>query len=156
MIRPGSQCAPWIAQGTTCSSRQKAALRSPSGSAARKPASRLTSTPHQLQTVLIGGGKPSHAGGGFRARRLSWRPMADRLRIAVLEGDETGQELLEQACRVLDPEVAGMELELDRYDLSLENRRATANEVVSEAAAAMNQAGFGVKAATVTPEGKDD
>ena len=29
---PASQCAPWIAQGTTCSSRQKAARRSPAGS----------------------------------------------------------------------------------------------------------------------------
>jgi isocitrate dehydrogenase (NAD+) len=82
--------------------------------------------------------------------------MADRLKIVVLEGDETGQELLEQACRVLEPDVLGIELELDRYDLSLENRRATANGVVGEAAAAMKEAGFGIKAATVTPEGKDD
>ena len=82
--------------------------------------------------------------------------MADRLRIVVLEGDETGQELLEQACRVLDSDVIGMDLELDRFDLSLDNRRATNNAVVSEAAAAMKEAGFGVKAATVTPEGKDD
>jgi isocitrate dehydrogenase (NAD+) len=82
--------------------------------------------------------------------------MADRLRIVVLEGDETGQELLEQACRVLDSDVVGVDLELDRFDLSLDNRRATNNAVVSEAAAAMKQAGFGVKAATVTPEGKDD
>jgi isocitrate dehydrogenase (NAD+) len=82
--------------------------------------------------------------------------MADRLRIVVLEGDETGQELLEQACRVLDPGVLGIELELDRYDLSLARRRETDNAVVGEAAAAMKEAGFGVKAATVTPEGKDD
>jgi 3-isopropylmalate dehydrogenase len=82
--------------------------------------------------------------------------MADRLKIVVLEGDETGQELLEQACRVLDPEVLDLDLELERYDLSLEHRRATANAVVSEAAVAMKEAGFGVKAATVTPEGKDD
>jgi len=82
--------------------------------------------------------------------------MADRLKIVVLEGDETGQELLEQACRVLDPEVIDLELELERYDLSLEHRRATANAVVNEAAVAMKEAGFGVKAATVTPEGKDD
>jgi isocitrate dehydrogenase (NAD+) len=82
--------------------------------------------------------------------------MADRLRIVVLEGDETGQELLEQACRVLEAEVLGLDLELDRFDLSLENRRATSNAVVSEAAAAMKDAGFGIKAATVTPEGKDD
>jgi 3-isopropylmalate dehydrogenase len=82
--------------------------------------------------------------------------MADRLKIVVLEGDETGQELLEQACRVLDPDVLGLDLELERYDLSLEHRRETANAVVSEAAVAMKEAGFGVKAATITPEGKDD
>jgi isocitrate dehydrogenase (NAD+) len=82
--------------------------------------------------------------------------MADRLKIVVLEGDETGQELLEQACRVLDPGVLDLDLELEHYDLSLEHRRATANAVVSEAAVAMKEAGFGVKAATVTPEGKDD
>jgi isocitrate dehydrogenase (NAD+) len=82
--------------------------------------------------------------------------MADRLRIVVLEGDETGQELLEQALRVLEPDVIGMELSLDRFDLSLANRRSTDNAVVSEAATAMKEAGFGIKAATVTPEGKDD
>jgi isocitrate/isopropylmalate dehydrogenase len=82
--------------------------------------------------------------------------MAERLKIVVLEGDETGQELLEQACRVLDPEVLGLDLELERFDLSLEHRRATDNAVVTEAAQAMREAGFGVKAATVTPEGKDD
>ena len=51
--------------------------------------------------------------------------MADALKIVVLEGDETGQELLEQALRVLEPDVIGIELELERYDLSLEHRRAT-------------------------------
>src|ERR687893_34711 len=78
------------------------------------------------------------------------------LKIIVLEGDETGQELLEQAVRVLDPELLGLELELVRYDLSLEKRRETGNEIVHEAARAMREAGFGLKAATVTPEGKDD
>ena len=82
--------------------------------------------------------------------------MPDELRIVVLEGDETGQELLEQALRVLDPDVCGASLTLDRYDLSLERRRETENACVSEAAAAMREAGFGIKAATVTPEGKDD
>jgi isocitrate/isopropylmalate dehydrogenase len=82
--------------------------------------------------------------------------MADALKIVVLEGDETGQELLEQALLVLRPEVIGIDLDLDRYDLSLEHRRATANAVVAEAARAMREAGYGVKAATVTPEGKDD
>jgi len=78
------------------------------------------------------------------------------LKIIVLEGDETGQELLEQSIRVLDPELLGIELELVHYDLSLEKRRETSNEIVHEAARAMREAGFGLKAATITPEGKDD
>jgi isocitrate dehydrogenase (NAD+) len=82
--------------------------------------------------------------------------MADDLRIIVLEGDETGQELLDQAIRVLDPSITKVDLSLEHYDLSLENRRKTSNEVVSAAAAAMADAGYGLKAATITPEGKDD
>jgi isocitrate/isopropylmalate dehydrogenase len=78
------------------------------------------------------------------------------LSIVVLEGDQTGQELLEQALRVLDPKVIGLDLELERYDLSLENRRRTRNKVCTEAARAMMGAGFGIKAATITPEGADD
>jgi isocitrate dehydrogenase (NAD+) len=78
------------------------------------------------------------------------------LTITVLEGDETGQELLDQALRVLNPEVVGLPVELDRYDLSLERRRETSNQVVEDAAAAMRASGLGIKAATITPEGKDD
>src|SRR5438045_45907 len=76
--------------------------------------------------------------------------------IVVLEGDETGQELLEEALRVLDAEVTGVELEFERFDLSLEARRKTENGVVYEAAAALRRAGLGLKAATITPEGADD
>ena len=78
------------------------------------------------------------------------------LRIIVLEGDQTGQELLEQSLRVLDPAVTKVDLELEHYDLSLDNRRRTNNEVVTAAAEAMKETRFGLKAATVTPEGKDD
>jgi isocitrate dehydrogenase (NAD+) len=78
------------------------------------------------------------------------------LRITVLEGDETGQELLEQALRVLESDVIGIDVELQSFDLSLETRRATNNEIVHEAARAMKEAGLGIKAATITPEGKDD
>src|SRR5205809_4923149 len=80
----------------------------------------------------------------------------DAKRIVVLEGDETGQELLEEALRVLAPDVTALKLELPRYDLSLESRRATNNEVVHEAADALAEAGLGLKAATITPEGADD
>ena len=78
------------------------------------------------------------------------------IRIVVLDGDQTGQELLDAALKVIEPEVIGLDVELERFDLSLENRRATDNEVCTEAAAAMKQAGLGLKAATITPEGADD
>jgi isocitrate dehydrogenase (NAD+) len=78
------------------------------------------------------------------------------LKIIVLDGDETGQELLEQSIRVLDSDLLGLDLELESFDLSLEKRRETGNEIVHEAARAMRTAGFGLKAATITPEGKDD
>ena len=76
--------------------------------------------------------------------------------IVVLEGDQTGQELLEEALRVLDPAVIGIELELPRFDLSLASRRASANAVVHDAARAIRVAGLGLKAATVTPEERGD
>jgi isocitrate dehydrogenase (NAD+) len=78
------------------------------------------------------------------------------LRIIVLGGDETGQELLEEAVRVLDPEVTGLEVSLERHDLSLDKRRETENGVVYEAAEALREARFGIKAATITPEGRED
>ena len=78
------------------------------------------------------------------------------LPIIVLEGDETGQELLDQALRVLEPDVTGVDVRLDRFDLSLDSRRRTQNAVVEEAAAAVRESRLGLKAATVTPEGKDD
>jgi isocitrate dehydrogenase (NAD+) len=82
--------------------------------------------------------------------------MAEAVKIVVLEGDQTGQELLEQSLRLLDPGLLGIDLSLERFDLSLEQRRATANGVVTDAARAMREAGLGLKAATITPEGKDD
>ncbi|MGP0032169.1 MAG: isocitrate/isopropylmalate family dehydrogenase [Acidimicrobiales bacterium] len=78
--------------------------------------------------------------------------MSDRPRLVVCEGDQTGQELLEEALRVLDPMVLGVEIEQIRFDLSLDNRRRTVNGVVAEAAAAMREVGLGLKAATITPE----
>jgi isocitrate dehydrogenase (NAD+) len=76
--------------------------------------------------------------------------------IVVLEGDQTGQELLEESLRVLAPEVIGLEVDLPRFDLSLARRRATDNAVVHEAAAAVREHGLGLKAATVTPEIRGD
>jgi isocitrate/isopropylmalate dehydrogenase len=74
----------------------------------------------------------------------------------ILEGDETGQELLEESVRLLNSDLIGIPLRLERFDLSLANRRATQNAVVREAAAALRQSGLGLKAATITPVGRDD
>lgn len=76
--------------------------------------------------------------------------------VVVLRGDQTGQELLDEALRVLDPAVTGLALDIHSFDLSLEHRRATNNGVVHEAAVAMTRAGLGLKAATITPETRGD
>ena len=96
-----------------CSRRQNAARRAPGISCARQPSSRSIALPHQEQLSV------------------DCPAMAEELRIIVLEGDETGQELLEQALRVLDPGVIKVPVELEHYDLSLDNRRRTNNEVVT-------------------------
>jgi isocitrate/isopropylmalate dehydrogenase len=77
--------------------------------------------------------------------------------IIVLKGDQTGQELLDEALRVLEPQVIRCDnLEYETFDLSLENRRATGNNVVHEAAARIKETGLGIKAATITPGDPDD
>jgi len=76
--------------------------------------------------------------------------------LVVTDGDQTGQELLEEALRVLDPSIIGLPISIERYDLSLENRRRTRNAVVFEAAEAIRRHGYGLKAATITPEGAGD
>ena len=76
--------------------------------------------------------------------------------IVVMEGDQTGQELLVEAMRVLNPAVTKVDVQFAHYDLSLGNRRATNNQVVHDAAQAMKTHGLGLKAATITPEIKGD
>jgi isocitrate/isopropylmalate dehydrogenase len=76
--------------------------------------------------------------------------------VAVLHGDQTGEELLQEALRLLDPSLLGFKVELQDFDLSLEKRRATRNQVVLDAAEALRKAAFGIKAATITPEGAGD
>jgi isocitrate/isopropylmalate dehydrogenase len=76
--------------------------------------------------------------------------------IVVLKGDQTGQELLEEALRVIDPAVTRVPVNFEHFDLSLENRRATQNKVIHEAADRIRQTGLGIKAATITPPEKGD
>jgi len=72
--------------------------------------------------------------------------------IVVMHGDQTGEELLAEALRVLQPTVIRQPLEFVDYDLSLEHRRHTENQVVWEAATATCKTGLALKAATITPE----
>jgi len=76
--------------------------------------------------------------------------------IAVLHGDQTGEEVLREALRLLDPGVLGFKVDTRNFDLSLEERRRTRNQSVMDASAALAELGFGIKAATITPEGSGD
>ena len=76
--------------------------------------------------------------------------------IVVMHGDQTGEELLQEALRVLVPEVIGFQLDFQHFDISLEKRRATKNQIVKDAADAMCETGLGMKAATITPPDPND
>lgn len=76
--------------------------------------------------------------------------------IILMHGDETGEELLQQALRVIQPQVIRQPLNFLDFDLSLPNRQKTQNQVVLEAAAAARQHGLALKAATITPEKPGD
>ena len=58
--------------------------------------------------------------------------MAEPARVAVLHGDQTGEELLQVALRFLDPELTGVPVVLEHFDLSLATRRQSNNQVVLE------------------------
>ena len=77
-------------------------------------------------------------------------------KIAVLHGDQTGEELLREALRLLEPGVLGFQVATQDFDLSLEQRRNTRNQCVLDAAEALSRLGYGIKAATITPEGAGD
>jgi isocitrate/isopropylmalate dehydrogenase len=72
-------------------------------------------------------------------------------KLVVMHGDQTGEELLKQALRVLQTGVIRQPLEFIHFDLSLNSRNDSQNQVVREAAAAMRESGLGIKAATITP-----
>ena len=78
------------------------------------------------------------------------------LRIIVLEGDQTGQELLEQALRVLDPAVSGWRSSSSTTTSRWTTAAAPATRWCWPRPRAMRDCGYGIKAATITPEGADD
>ena len=161
---PGSQCAPWITQGTMCSRRQKTARRSPAGSAARKPSSSRTSHPAPAARL------PDHRGGeripavtrrGTAAGRRG-RPSVIVARHARAAQDRRprGRRDGPGAARAGDPRA--------RSRRARPRARARALRPLARApprdaqrrgprgGARDARGGFGIKAATITPEGKDD
>lgn len=74
--------------------------------------------------------------------------------LVILSGDQTGEELLQEALRVLDPALLRLNLNFLFFDLSLRNRMKTENAVVYEAGKAIRKYRLALKAATVTPETK--
>lgn len=76
--------------------------------------------------------------------------------IVVMHGDQTGEELLLEALRVLQPSIIRQPLNFGDFDLSLAQRRQSNNQVVYEAAEATLKTGLALKAATITPEIKGD
>ncbi|MFM2025519.1 MAG: 3-isopropylmalate dehydrogenase, partial [Cyanobacteriota bacterium] len=76
--------------------------------------------------------------------------------IVVMHGDQTGEELLLEALRVLQPSIIRQPLNFADFDLSLAQRRQSNNQVVHEAAEATLKTGLALKAATITPEIKGD
>ncbi|HVO68878.1 MAG TPA: isocitrate/isopropylmalate family dehydrogenase, partial [Aggregatilineaceae bacterium] len=76
--------------------------------------------------------------------------------IVIMQGDQTGQELLDEALRVLSPDILPPYIQLQSFNLSLDNRRVTNNQVVYSAAEAVKKHGLGIKAATITPDDPND
>ena len=76
--------------------------------------------------------------------------------IVVLEGDETGQELLEEALRVLAPDVIGARGRAAALRPLARSRGARPRTPsCTRRRAAVREAGLGLKGATVTPEGAE-
>ena len=100
---------------------------------------------------------PCHRRDGGARSRARPRPRArvsEPPRIVVLEGDQTGQELLEEALRVLDSEVTG----LGRAGAlrPLAERRRRRRKRGSNEAARRDEGAARAQAATITPESTDD
>ena len=149
---PGSQCAPWMTHGTMCSRRQNVATRSPAGLAARKPSSRSTATPHQLQDSLTAGKVPLKQDG------VASIPMPERPTDASPSSRATrpGRSCSTRRCACSTPRSSGCRwtssASTSRWRTAA--RRATASSTRPRRRCAGS--GLGIKAATVTPEGKDD
>ena len=70
--------------------------------------------------------------------------------VVELSGDEMAQILWEKIKnQLIDP---FLEIDLKTYDLSMENRDATDDQVTVEAAEAIKKYGVGIKCATITPD----
>ena len=77
--------------------------------------------------------------------------MEHRHTIVVMQGDQTGQELLDEALRVLSAPILPSTIDFQTFDLSLENRRTTKNQIVHDAAEAVKKNGSNDLMAVISP-----
>src|SRR5207245_2941960 len=102
----------------SASGRQDVPPSGPAPTSGRSDGSR----PGRCRRILL----PARRGWTVRACRRVGKHRGDSAlveprTIVVLQGDETGQELLEESLRVLQPDLIGFPLRLETYDLSLDN-----------------------------------
>ena len=148
---PASQCAPCIAHGTTCSSRQNTAPRSPACSARRKPSVGSTGLPHHV-----------HFDRARRVHRWSAPPRVDSGRcptgpgLSSSRGTRRARSCSSRRCGCWSRTSAASRSSSSTTTSRSRTAAAPQNEVVLAAARAMREAGYGIKAATITPEGADD
>ncbi len=152
---PASQCAPCIAHGTTCSRRQKTAPRSPACS--RRAGSRRRAPP-DCRTRCTWRAVSASGMSALASSRIDSAPMPDATpHYRPRGGPDRPGAARAGAARCSTRRLPASTLELEHYDLSLENRRTHRQRGrAAPRRSAMREAGYGIKAATITPEGADD
>ena len=127
---PASQWAPCIAHGTTCSRPAEDRAAVAGVLASRKPSS-ARRVPHHVHAPL------GSCGSALRGRFTAMR--GRRHASSSSRGTRPARSCSSRRCGCSTPTSAALALELEHYDLSLENRRRTDNEVVLAAARAMRR-----------------
>ena len=105
----------------------------------------------------IGGAGPQPGSPDLAPAEIDFSPETRELNkikvknpIAELDGDEMTRVIWELIRKKLI--LPYLDIELSRFDLSIENRDATDDQVTIDAAYAIKECGVGVKCATITPD----
>ena len=142
--------APCIAQGTTCSSRQNTAPRSPACSARRKPSVGSTVLPHQVHFALPAGS--SRRG----APRIDSGRCPTGPGLSCSRATRRARSCSSRRCGCSTPTSAASRSSSSTTTSRSRTAAARTTRSCWRPRARCVEAGFGIKAATITPEGADD